>query len=272
MKPPPWIEGLARTGYVAKAVLYATIGTLAARAAISAGSAAGGAAGGATDTRGAMTTVLHAPFGRALLITMAAGLAGYAVWRIIEAIVDPEQRGSDIKGLALRASYLARGVVHAALAYTAVKLALGASSSSAGSGARNKEATATAFDLPGGEWLVWAAALGIGGYGLWQLYRAAVAKLSKELDAGEASSEAGAWVIVVSRFGIAARGIVFLAIGWLMARAVAQHDPERAGGIGDALRTLAELGRWPFAGIALGLIAYGGYQLVNARYRRIRAR
>jgi hypothetical protein len=33
---------------------------------------------------------------------------------------------------------------------------------------------------------------------------------------------------------------------------------------------LEGIGRWPFAAVALGLIAYGVYELVNARYRRIR--
>jgi hypothetical protein len=115
-------------------------------------------------------------------------------------------------------------------------------------------------------------AAGVGGYGIYQLYRAARAKLSAQLDRGKASAELGTWVIAVSRFGIAARGLVFIAIGYLLARAATRHDPQRAGGIGDALRTLAGLGRWPFAGIALGLVAYGVYELLNARYRRIRVR
>jgi hypothetical protein len=33
---------------------------------------------------------------------------------------------------------------------------------------------------------------------------------------------------------------------------------------------LAETGRWAFVVVTLGLVAYGVYQLVNARYRNIR--
>ena len=83
------------------------------------------------------------------------------------------------------------------------------------------------------------------------------------------AAEAGRWVVGVSRFGIAARGVVFIAIGWLFLRAATRHDPSEAGGIAEALQTLRDLGRWPFAAIAIGLIAYAGYQVVNARYRRI---
>jgi hypothetical protein len=262
---PRQLAAFARLGYSAKAVLYATIGILAARAAI-------GAGGVTTDTRGAMAAVLDAPFGRLLLVVIALGLAGYAGWRILEAIVDPEERGSDATGLALRAGFLGRGVVHAALAYSAIRYAIVAHSSSGGSGQRTKEATSTAFRLTGGEWVVWAAGLGVIAYGVYQLYRALSAKLSDQLDTGDAAAELGAWIIAVSRFGIAARGIVFIAIGWLLLRAATLHDPNRAGGIGDALQSLERLGRWPFAAIAVGLVAYAVYEMLNARYRRIRVR
>jgi uncharacterized protein DUF1206 len=74
----------------------------------------------------------------------------------------------------------------------------------------------------------------------------------------------------VSRFGIAARGVVFCLIGFFLARAAAHHDAAQAGGVRESLGLLAGFGRWPFVVVALGLVAYGVYQLVNARYRRIR--
>jgi hypothetical protein len=123
--------------------------------------------------------------------------------------------------------------------------------------------------VPGGNWLVWLVAIGIGGFGVYQLYRAARAKLGKQLSQGEARADVGSWVIWVSRVGIAARGLVFMAIAWLLGRAAASHDPSRAGGIGDALASLAQLGRFPYAAIGGGLMAYGVYQLLNARYRRM---
>ena len=78
------------------------------------------------------------------------------------------------------------------------------------------------------------------------------------------------WVVGVSRFGIAARGVVFCLIGILMARAAAGHDPAQAGGLRKSMGLLAGIGRWPLVVVALGLAAYGVYELVNARYRRIR--
>jgi hypothetical protein len=260
----PWVERLARVGYAAKALLYGTIGVLAAQAAL-------GNGGQTTDSRGAMREVLQAPFGRALLFIVALGLVGYAVWRVVQGITDPEGRGKDPKGLALRGSYVARGLLHLGLALSAFRLASG-SGDSGGGGQRQEELTARAMESPGGEALVWLIGAGILGYGLYQLYRAYAAKLSKQLDLGQLSAETGRWAIGISRFGIAARGVVFSIIGGFMLQAAMRNDPQQAGGVGDSLRRLGEMGRWPLAVVAIGLVAYGAYELLNARYRRIQAR
>jgi hypothetical protein len=262
-KATTWIERVARAGFVAKAILYSTIGALAASAALGLGRRGEVA----PDTQDAMATVLAAPLGHVLLAAIAVALLGYAVWRVVEGIVDPDARGSDAKGLAVRGSFVLRGLAHAALAVTAIRFAAG--QSSAGGEDRPREATQAAFQLPGGELLVWIAAVGIAGYGFYQLYRAVAAKLSKRLDTRRMSTEGGRWAVAVSRFGIAARGVVFVAIGWLFVRSATQRDPSEAGGVADALRALRDLGRAPFAAIAIGLIAYGAYQVVNARYRKI---
>jgi len=76
-------------------------------------------------------------------------------------------------------------------------------------------------------------------------------------------------VIAASRFGIAARGVVFGTIGILLVRGIQHRDPSEARGMRAALLQLFELGRWPFLAVAIGLVAYGIYQFINARYRRI---
>src|SRR5204862_8093733 len=129
----------------------------------------------------------------------------------------------------------------AALAYSAIRYAIVAHSSSGGSGQRTKEATSTAFRLTGGEWVVWAAGLGVIAYGVYQLYRALSAKLSDQLATGDAAAEVGVWIIAVSRFGIAARGLVFIAIGWLLLRPARLLDQNRGRGVGHGLQYLQPL-------------------------------
>lgn len=257
----PWIERLARAGFAAKALLYGTVGVLAARMAL-------GNGGRATGARGAMESVQKAPFGRVLLALVAVGLIGYAVWRVVQALLDPERRGASAKAIALRLSFAGRGLIHAALAISALRLAIG--NPPEGDGNDAERWAARALGITGGRSLLWIIALSIGAFGVYQLYRAFAAKLSSQLQFGKISAEIGRWIIGVSRFGIAARGIVFAMIALLLAGAAMRQSPARAGGIDDALESLTALGRWPFMAIAAGLIAYGVYELVNARYRRIR--
>src|SRR5688500_18031438 len=91
----PWVERVARVGFVAKGVLYLTIGVLSARAALGAGGRT------VTDTHSAMN-VLNGAFGRPLLAVLAGGLAGYGLWRVIAAFTDAEGDGRDAKGIAMR--------------------------------------------------------------------------------------------------------------------------------------------------------------------------
>ena len=257
----PWIVRLARVGYAAKAVVYFTVGALAAQAAF-------GAGGATTDQRGALRTLLGQPMGRALLWVIALGLFGYAVWGVIAAMSDAERRGSDGKGLALRIGMAVRALAYGALGVTAVRLAAG---SGGGGGQRTQDWTARLMAMPMGRTLVLAAGAGVIGYGLYQLYRSYKAKLSKELDLSRLSPDAAEWVVRSARFGMAARGVVFGIIGAFLILAAYHYRATEARGLEGALETLRRqpLGQWLLAAVALGLVAYGVFQFVKARYRRI---
>jgi hypothetical protein len=122
--------------------------------------------------------------------------------------------------------------------------------------------------LPAGVYLVWIAAAGVLGYGVHQIYAAWRATLP-----GDLRFEAGHTIVLrIARFGIAARGIVFATLAVLVAHAARDRDPHEARGVRGSLGTLFEqLGRWPYLVIALGLGAYGIYELINAKYRRLPA-
>ena len=264
-KAAPWIERLARMGFLAKGVLYMTIGALAVRTALGLRATHG------TDEHGAMTGVYSAPFGRALLAILAFGLLGYGVWRVIEGVHDPERRGTSAKGIALRIVCVGSGIVHGVLAYTAARIVLHQSVGKSDSD-HAKDLSARALELPGGIYALWITALILLGYGAFQLYCAWKAMLDDQLELGHMNDGARRAVYGVSRFGIAARGIVFGAMGMLFVRAATHQAPNKAGGIADAMQWLVQLGRWPFALIASGVIAYGIYELICARYMRIAVR
>ena len=69
---------LGRAGLVARGVVYAVIGVLALKLAL-------GDGGKATSQQGALKTVAREPFGKVLLVCVAIGLGGYAIWRLVRA-------------------------------------------------------------------------------------------------------------------------------------------------------------------------------------------
>ena len=129
-KPLGW---LARAGLVARGLVYVIIGVLALKLAL-------GDGGKATNQQGALKTIADQSFGEVLLILVAIGLAGYALWRLVRAAVGhgAEQRDSGTDRVAAVASGIAYGI----LCVTAVEILIGSSSSS-GSRRRRPAASST---------------------------------------------------------------------------------------------------------------------------------
>jgi hypothetical protein len=265
-KASPFLEGFARFGYAAKGVVYVIVGGMAAAAAV-------GAGGDMTGSRGAFTKILEAPFGRILLVIVALGIVGYCLWQFIRAIEDPEGEGSDAKAIAKRIAYFGSGVIHLGIVLAAVRLLTGNGHADSTGDGRARDWTAWLMSFPFGIWLVAIVGASIAGYGLWRIWRAWRVKLDKRLALGELSPATHRWVVAISRFGIAARGVIFIILGGLLMIAAWRENPSEARGVGGALRTLEQqpYGPWLLAAVALGLIAYGIYEFVRARYRLIRA-
>lgn len=254
------IERLARLGYASIGVVYMIVGALAAASGLGRGGSTGG-------QENAFRAILEQPFGRIALGVIALGLAGYTVWRFVSAAHDSEHRGNDAKGLGIRIGSAFRGLVYAFITVEVVRLMMHHGSSSGGD-AKARGWTATIMEKPFGRWLVGAIGLAILAYGAYQLYAAWDSKLSKRIRLGEIDSRVRRKVIAISRFGIAARGVVFFVIGGSVLMAAIKHSPSQAHGTSGAL---ASLPKPVLVLVGLGLAAYGVYALVNARYRRITA-
>lgn len=259
----PAVQRLARLGYAAKGVVYLIIGGVAAQAAFSAAEQVEG-------TEGALATILDQPFGRVLLGIVALGLAGFVVWRAVQAVMDPEHRGGGMKRAAVRIGYAISGLLYAALTLEAVRMIRG----SGGEGGGTEHWTAVVMEKPFGRIVIGVAGLGIAAYGIYQLVKAFKGDdLDKRLNLGGSAVATRKRVIALARAGTAARGVVFGIIGWLVIKSALQYDPSEAQGLQGALVTLREAayGRYLLGLVALGLMAYGISQLVKARYRVIHA-
>lgn len=263
----PGIVLMARVGYAAKGIVYLVIGWLAAHAAL-------GRGGATTDSRGALRVVGDGPAGSAALLAIGLGLLGYMAWRLISAATDAERRGSEPSSVALRLSQAVRGLAYGALGVQALReLAGRGSSGGGGGGGQARHWTARIMEMHYGRALVMLVGIGVIAYACYQLYRSRTDAVRKHLNLAEAGPNGAGWVVQLGRFGIAARAVVFAMIGVLLVRAAREHDSSQAGGIAEGLRALAEApyGRMLLAAVAIGLMAYGLYQVATARYRRMQA-
>jgi hypothetical protein len=256
----PAVEWAARAGHAAKGATYVVVALLAIQIPL-------GLGGDTTDRQGALRTIAQQPAGEWMLLVLAAGLAGYALWRFVQAFLDRDGEGKGPKGLAKRASYLARGLFYLGLSFVALALVIGWGSS----GGNEKEETAWMLEKPGGRWIVAAIGAGFLAAGIYNGYRSLTGKFRKHLREHEIGKAARPWTIAVGVFGHAARGVVFALIGVFLLRAALQFDAQEAIGIDGALLKVAQAayGQVLLGVVAAGLLAYGLYCFVQARYRAV---
>jgi hypothetical protein len=263
-----WYSWLARIGLVAKGVSYGIVGVLALMLAI-------GEGGKATSRSGALATIADQPFGEVLLILLAFGFAAYAIWRFVQAFAEREEDDDEAKGKAKkwgkRAGYVGRGLIYAALTFTTIKLLTSSSGGGESQSQQAKQSTSTAFDVPGGRWLVGLVGLAIVAAGLWNAYRAFTTKFEDKWRTGQMSEAERTWGSRVGVAGHLARGVVLGLIGVFIVKAAVEYDPDEAIGLDGALQKLANTTYGPYLlGLtAIGLICYGLYCLVDARYRDV---
>jgi type IV secretory pathway VirB2 component (pilin) len=260
----PWMERIARFGYATKGVVYIVVGGLATLAAV-------GLGGEATDVRGALSEIERKPFGKVALATVAFGLIGYVLWRWVQAIADADNKGTKLKGIALRIGYFFSGAVYAGLAYSAAKILFDVDEQDESSSETQENWIARVLGMPFGRTLVILAGGFVIGFGLYQIYKGLKAKFRKRLKLGKMGETKDTWATWSGRIGYAARGVVFCIIGFFVIQAALHFNPDEAKGLDEALQTLAQnyYGAWALGVVAVGLIVYGFYMLVEARYRRI---
>jgi hypothetical protein len=261
----PWIERLVRLGYAVRGLLYGVVGVLAFDVVL-------GRGGATTDKNGALATIAAQPFGKFLLILIVVGLIGYALWGFIRAVLDPLQRGTDPKGIAQRIGYVVSGLSYGALILPTVGLITGSGNGGGGNGPQDW--TATLMVQPFGPWLVGLIGLiGIGG-GLGQIAQGVTTDFKKDFKLDEMSPTERAAFTWIGRAGLVARGVVFAMLGFFLIQAALNTDPNRAKGLDGALQTLVQqpFGPWLLGLVALGLIAFGLYSLLSARWIQVRKR
>lgn len=254
------IVWLARTGYAARGVVYLIIGTFALLAARGSGETVG--------TKGAISQLLGQPFGETLLWIMVVGLVAYAAWRLTQAITDPEDHGTDAKGLAARV-----GLVGGAISYSLLTLftlgLLGSSlGESSGGGGGGEDFLSGLLGWKYSNYLVYLVALVPLGVGIVHIIKGWKAKFEKYFSA---SDEVMRWVTPISKVGLIARGVSFLVVAGMLFSGGTRYEPTSPPGLEDALHALQSLpfGAFWLGLIGAGLIAFALYSFAEAIWRRI---
>lgn len=253
-------EWLARSGLIARGVIYAIIGVLAVKLAI------GDAGGSTTSQQGALREIAQQPFGKFLLIATAVGLAGYAIWRILRAILGHgSEDGSD--SAVDRIGGIVSGIGYAILCVTAVEIIVGSGSSGGGASGT----TGGVLGWTGGVWIVGIAGAITIGEGLDQAYKGLTEKFLEKSKTGEMSENVKRWFTRIGVFGHLARGVIFVLIGYFLIKAAVDFDPDEAITLDGALAKLAQASYGPvlLGVVAVGLIGFGLYSMLDARYRKL---
>ena len=255
------LQTMARLGFLARGVVYILLGYFALTAS------------GTQGTTDILEAIQEAPLGTVLLVIVGLGLLGYGIYRLYGAYLGLDARHTGARGKAERIGHAASGLAHLVLAYIAFTGAFGDSSGSGGMGGSGSmgggsggtgEAAGTVASIPGGEILLYLIGLGFLGAAISQAKKAISGNFMYQLD-----PDVPDFAEPVGRAGYAARAVVFVVLGWQILSHMHSGNPEAVGGIGQALNTLRDTG-WLFIVVAIGLLLFGVYSLIMARYRTIR--
>lgn len=248
----------ARAGYVAAGLLHVMIGVIALRV------ATGGS--GSADQSGAVAALAGSPGGTVLLWACFLGCAALAVFLFSEIFFGATQR-SDRDRLKHRVKMGGQAVVYGAIGAVFGTYALGGTSDSSGS---TQSLSARLMAHPAGTVLLIVVGLGLVVAGAFFVHRGVTRSFRENLKSLPPGT-AGRAVMWLGTAGYAAKGVALAVLGVLVVVATVRSDPEQSSGLDGALKALQEqpFGAWILGAVALGLICYGAFMVVRARYQRM---
>lgn len=252
-------QGLGRAGMVCYGVVHIVIAYLAVRVAFGDSEQA--------DQKGALQEVGSGTFGAVVLWVLAIGLIAYGAWQLMQAAIGYRWVTKQSRRTRRRIGAVVKAVIGVALGIYAIRLVTSGGGGSGSSNQQQQEFTAKLLSLPAGQVLVAIAAAVVIGVGIGQIVKGVKRKFLDDLDMQDLPSGTQRWVTRLGRFGYIAKGVVMGIVGVLLGFAAFQADPDEAGGLDRALKTLAAQ---PFGVVALvvvgvGLAAFGVYCFAAAR-------
>jgi uncharacterized membrane protein YiaA len=249
------LPALARAGLIAKGLVYILLGLI-----VLLNTTEISKQKSAADKTGVFETLRNNFAGQWLIPLLALGLLCYSIWRWTEAFKLVKEKEHLKKAI----RYFFSGAVYILVCYTAVELMLNTFSKN---GDNEQEFAHEALTKPFGQWLLGISAVVLAAIGVYQAIYGLSEKYRKhvqELSLQEASSKI---LLLSGKIGYVSRGIVWITMAYLMMRAALSGSSKEAGDTNKVFHFIeSSWGSPVLAVVALGLIAYGVFNGVRARY------
>ncbi|OAV46259.1 DUF1206 domain-containing protein [Lewinella sp. 4G2] len=252
-------QTLFEWGYTAKGVVYSLIGFFAVATLI-------GISRGATGPKDVIAWLGNNPAGQILLTAIGLGLLCYCSYRWYTAVKDTENEGHDASGSVKRVGWAVSGTAYGVLAVFAFKEAFAGGGSTGG----KETMIAKILEYSWGQFAVYAIAAIMVGVAIYQVYRGVADKHMEGVKDQQLSDETEEAFRTTGRIGLVARSIVYGIIAYFLYQAAMQNDAGEFRGIQGALEYLGDgWGNAVLAVVGTGLLAYGIFMFVRAKYERV---
>ena len=244
-------------GYVAKGTVYSLTGILALGAAI-------GFSKKSEGKLGVIKFLQDQPFGNVLLGILALGFLCYAVWRFFQSIKDPENMGAELKAIGKRVGFFFSGIIYLGLGIYTVYQIFGTTTGEQSSGKSMLPADYL-------DYIFYAIAIGLAIKAIFQVVKAYKGRFLEKFHLNALSNlNTRKTIKWLAYSGLVARAIVVGIVSYFFFTAADTANKNDIKGTSEAFSFLRQNseGSWLMGTVALGLICYGTYMFVMAKYRK----
>jgi len=250
-------DKIARIGLGAMGFVYMIVGILTALAALNLG-------GRKIGTKGAIAYLAEKPLGKMLLALMALGLFCYVFWRLYQTFFDSRQLGTNSRALFTRAGYFTGALFYGSLGFVATKLFFGVGYD------QQQDLLIRVLDSTYGNAIAIVIGLILASKSIFEIYFVISSQFKKNVQSSEIPSKIKGGLLTLGAIGHIARAILFGIMAFLTLRAGFTLRNKSVSTTTEAFQFLNyKFGVLALVLVAIGLLCFGLYMLVKARYIKV---